>query len=517
MRRISRALLSVSDKTGIVPLGEKLRDLGVEIISTGGTAATLSGAGIPVTRVSHVTEFPEILDGRVKTLHPNIHAGLLADMENSSHQETLERLGIEPIGMVVVNLYPFAQAIAAAPEDFANAIENIDIGGPCMIRAAAKNHKHVVIVVDPEDYSRVIRELTRNEGVVSDDFRRELAAKAFRITADYDAMITRYLVSRDKRESPVALPGDMHIHLRKEKSLRYGENPHQAASIYVNTQTGGSGIFAAEQLSGKALSFNNLLDLNAAWTAVNSFSTPAAVIIKHQNPCGAATAGDLTTAYLRALDCDPLSAYGSVVALNRPVTIETARALHRTKFLEVIAAEDFSDEAVKLMRRKKNRRILKIQPKPEDAYEVRILSGGALIQERDRFVEDPAAFEIVTQRAPSEAQKRDLLFAWKVCRFVKSNAIVFAKNEATVGIGGGQVSRVDAVIIAARKSGAEARGAVMASDAFFPFPDGIEVAAKAGITAVIQPGGSKRDPEVIAACDALGIVMMFTGIRHFRH
>jgi phosphoribosylaminoimidazolecarboxamide formyltransferase / IMP cyclohydrolase len=518
--KIKRALVSVFDKTGICDLCNELVDLGIEIISSGGTAIHLTEAGIPVTPVSDVTGFPEILDGRIKTLHPHIHAGLLADTGNPEHTAQLRELNLEPFGLVVVNLYPFQEAVSKNHDNIKNAVEFIDIGGPSMIRAAAKNFGSVGVVTDPADYHKIIAILKKNENELSYEKRMELAVKVFRKTSVYDRAIADYLegCQSPKTESSESLPHQIEIKMTRESNLRYGENPHQAAAVYKQSKFSDVSILDAGILSGKALSFNNYLDLLAAWRIVQSFDSPAVSIIKHQNPCGAAVGDSLLSAFVSALACDPLSAYGGIVALNGTVDIDIAEDLHKTKFIEVIAAPSYSDDAIQLMRKKKNRRIIRMPAGfMENPWDIRIVPGAAFVQQNDCDEESPSNFHVVTAREPTSGEYEDLRFAWKICRFVKSNAIVYAKDMATIGIGAGQVSRVDAAIIAARKAGSRCHGGVMASDAFFPFRDGVDTAADAGITAVIQPGGSKRDLEVIEACNERGLAMVFTGIRHFRH
>ncbi|MBN1551422.1 bifunctional phosphoribosylaminoimidazolecarboxamide formyltransferase/IMP cyclohydrolase [bacterium] len=518
-----RALISVSDKTGIIDFSQELLSMGYEIVSTGGTAQYLWDSGIRVTAVSDITGFPEILNGRVKTLHPVIHAGILADQNNPRHMETLVKHNILPFQIVVINLYPFEETVRKNPKDLNAAIENIDIGGPTLIRAAAKNHNNIAVVTDPLDYVNLVDELKRNDGSICSELRLHLACKAFNLTAQYDAWIASYFEGKKPITSndpiPKCLPESFHILLSKKSHLRYGENPHQKAAIYQVPFCSSSSVTESIQISGKELSYNNFLDLHAAWNAVLDFDVPAAVIIKHQNPCGAAVADKLADAYRYALECDPISAYGGIVALNSTVDFEVAQMLHKTKFIEVIAAPDYTSDAIELMIQKKNRRIMKapLRQSQRADVEAHIFNGSAFVQETDQFMDDSNHFTVVTDTKPSKDEMEDLLFAWRICKFVKSNAIVFAKNKATVGIGAGQVSRIDSVKIAAMKAQDRAQNAVMASDAFFPFRDGIDEAKKAGIKAVIQPGGSKRDNDAIQACNEFEISMIFTGCRHFRH
>ncbi len=520
--RVRRALVSVSDKTGVADFAKSLAALGVEILSTGGTAAALREAGLTVTDVSEFTGQEEILDGRVKTLHPRLHAALLARRDDPEHMATLRREGIEPIDLVCVNLYPFEKTVSGhevAPEV---AIENIDIGGPTMIRAAAKNHAGVAVVVKPESYDAVCAELEESGGAVSATTRHWLANEAFAQTARYDAAISRWF-STEYEDFPE------HLALAYEKvlDLSYGENPHQRGALYSEAGVRSHILSRVSKLHGKALSFNNVLDLDSARALVGDFEQPACVIVKHNNPCGAAVGEDALEAYLKALACDPMSAYGSVIALNRPVGRELAERLHEN-FVEVLIAPGYEDGALDVLTQKETIRILdeeeRRQPDPGERDVKRVL-GGLLIQDRDGDPEPREIMETVTDTQPSERQWRDMLFAWTVSRRVRSNAIVIARDGATLGIGAGQMSRVDAVRLAVEKCrdarGEEAdallTGSALASDAFFPFADGPELAIQAGTTAVIQPGGSKRDADVIAACDADGVAMVFTKHRHFRH
>jgi phosphoribosylaminoimidazolecarboxamide formyltransferase / IMP cyclohydrolase len=520
--RVRRALISVSDKTGVADFAKGLAALGVEIISTGGTATALREAGLEVTDVSEFTGQEEILDGRVKTLHPRLHAALLARRDDPEHVATLEREGIEPVDLVCVNLYPFEQTVAGhevAPEV---AIENIDIGGPTMIRAAAKNHQGVAVIVKPESYDAVCAELEESGGKISATTRHWLANEAFAQTARYDAAISRWF-STEYEDFPEHLA----VAYEKVLDLSYGENPHQRGALYAEAGARSHVLSRVSKLHGKALSFNNVLDLDSARSLVDDFEQPACVIVKHNNPCGVAVGADALEAYLKALACDPLSAYGGVIAINRPVGRELAERLHEN-FVEVLNAPGFEGGALEVLQQKEAIRILceeeRRQPDPR-ARDVKRVLGGLLIQDLDGDPEPREIMEVVTDTQPSDEQWRDLLFAWTVVRRVRSNAIVIARDGATLGIGAGQMSRVDSVRLAVEKCrdarGGEATGllsgSVLASDAFFPFADGPELAIQAGANAVIQPGGSKRDAEVIEACDAAGVAMVFTKHRHFRH
>src|SRR3954454_8596194 len=520
--RVRRALISVSDKTGVADFARALAALGVEILSTGGTATALRDAGLAVTDVSEFTGQEEILDGRVKTLHPRLHAALLARRGDAEDMATLEREGVEPIDVVCVNLYPFEQTVAAADVAHEVAIENIDIGGPTMIRAAAKNHESVAVVVKPESYDAVLAELEEGDGEISAATRHWLANEAFAQTARYDAAISRWF-----SQTYEDFPGHMAVAYEKIIDLSYGENPHQRGALYAEAGNRTHVLARVSKLHGKALSFNNVLDLDSARRLVEDFDKPACVIVKHNNPCGVALGPDVDTAYAKALACDPLSAYGGVIALNRPVSLPLAHALHRN-FVEVLIAPGFDDEALDVLQENEAIRILAneerrvIDPYERDLKRVR---GGMLVQDLDGNPEPRELMEVVTAAQPSEAQWDDLLFAWTVVRHVRSNAIILAKGCGTLGIGAGQMSRVDSVRLAVEKCRAAREGeadqllagSVVASDAFFPFADGPELALQAGATAVIQPGGSKRDAEVIAACDEAGVAMVFTKRRHFRH
>jgi phosphoribosylaminoimidazolecarboxamide formyltransferase/IMP cyclohydrolase len=510
MHRIRRALISVTDKRGVADLARELHALEVEILSTGGTARLLRQEGIPVREVAEVTGFPEMLDGRVKTLHPKIAAGLLAIRGNAEHMRALEEHGIGRIDMVVVNLYPFEDVAARPDVSFEELIENIDIGGPTMIRAAAKNFQDVAVVVSPDDYPAVIEEMGRAGGELTRDTKWKLAKKAFRTTADYDAAISARLERVGAADE--ALPAILRVNAPKAMDLRYGENPHQAAALYGRH---GSGIAGAEQLHGKELSYNNLVDLDAAWQLANEFADPAAAIIKHTNPCGTAEQASLAEAYRKAQECDPVSAYGGVIGFNRAVDAETAGEIVKT-FIEAVAAPDYSPEAMALLLGRKNLRLMRVAA-GRDKLVVKSVSGGFLAQTVDDGRLDRKSAVVKTRRKPTEAEWKALEFGWKVAKHVKSNAIVFTLPGQTVGVGAGQMSRVDSVKIAAMKAVLPLEGTVVASDAFFPFADGLEEACKQGATAFIQPGGSVRDAEVIAAADRLGVAMVFTGMRHFRH
>jgi phosphoribosylaminoimidazolecarboxamide formyltransferase / IMP cyclohydrolase len=510
---VKRALLSVSNKEGIVSLAKQLVELGVEIISTGGTKKTLEEAGVPVIGISEVTGFPEILDGRVKTLHPMIHGGLLAIRDNERHQNELREHHITPIDLVVVNLYPFQQTIAKSNVTFAEAIENIDIGGPTMLRAAAKNHQYATVVVDPADYDTVVQEL-KEHGDVSAETKLKLAAKVFRHTAAYDAMIAEYLTNKTGEEYPETLT----ITFEKKQALRYGENPHQTAAFYKKPLGSSFSIALATQLHGKELSYNNINDANAALQIVKEFTEPAAVAVKHMNPCGVGVGATIYEAFAKAYEADPTSIFGGIIALNREVDKETAEKMHEI-FLEIVIAPSFSKEALNILTQKKNIRLLTVDFSAPNMKEKMLVSvqGGLLVQEADTHTLDDAEIKVVTKREPTEQEWEALRFAWKVVKHVKSNAIVLAKDGMTIGVGAGQMNRVGAAKIAIEQAGKKAKGAVLASDAFFPMDDTVEAAAKAGITAIIQPGGSIRDADSIKKADEYGIAMVFTGIRHFKH
>jgi len=529
--KIHRALISVSDKTGIVDFVRELKRFGVEIISTGGTAKALRDAGLAVRDVSDVTKFPEMMDGRIKTLHPRIHGGLLAVRDNPAHLAAISEHDIEPIDMVVVNLYPFEQTIAREGVPIEEAIAQIDIGGPAMIRSAAKNFRDVLVVVSPGYYEDVLSELRQKNGSTDLPIRQTFATRAFWRTANYDAEIFRFLASRGPGPALLFGKPDNHVRiepadqtelsaefaliLNRASELRYGENPHQSAGLY---QLGSwRGIALAELLSGKEMSFNNYVDADAAWQLVCDFDDLACAIIKHTNPAGAALGTSNEDAYRKALACDPVSAFGGIVAFNAPVDEAAARVLTET-FTEVIIAPDYEPAALDILKAKKNLRVLRAgTPGPIAGLEYKQISGGMLVQTRDTHRLKREDLKVVTKRAPSDKEIDDLLFAWTVCKHTKSNAIVYARDRQTVGVGAGQMSRVDSVKIGAMRAQLPTAGSVLASDAFFPFRDGLDEAAKHGITAVIQPGGSVRDAEVIAAADEHGLAMVFTGIRHFKH
>ena len=514
--RIKTALISVSDKSGLVPFAKALVELGIEILSTGGTATVLEASKIPVTKVSDYTQSPEILDGRVKTLHPRIHGGILARQDDPGHQSELEKHSIKPIGLVVVNLYPFIETVSSEEVSLEVAIEQIDIGGPTMLRAAAKNSTSVTVSVDPNDYPIILDELKTNEGTVSSGTRHHLAVKAFQHTASYDTAIASYL--SDENTSEDEIPTNFELGLKSVRLLRYGENPHQKAALYASTSGVLEGFLAAHQHQGKDLSFNNLVDAQAAWQLCSEFSDSACAIIKHTNPCGVAKAATVEECFQLALECDPVSAFGSVISFNREVDRKTAESIGNL-FVELIIAPTFSKSALEHFSKKKNLRLLAL---PHDgnssaSIELKSINGGFLGQSVDNYRVQENDLTIVTEKKPDARQMADLLFAWKVCKHVKSNAIVMALNSQTTGIGAGQMSRVDSVQLAVQKANLPLPGGVLASDAFFPFRDGIDAAAEVGIRAVIQPGGSIRDPEVIDAANQHGIAMVHTGIRHFRH
>jgi phosphoribosylaminoimidazolecarboxamide formyltransferase/IMP cyclohydrolase len=546
--RIQRAILSVTDKTGLIEFARQLASLNIELISTGGTAKLLRDSGVTVKDISDLTGFPEMLDGRVKTLHPKVHGGILHRRENPAHAAAAAQHGIQPIDLVVVNLYPFEKTAAKPGVAFDEIIENIDIGGPSMIRSAAKNFHDVAVVTSPADYAAIAQELSGNSGALSLETKWRLAQKAFATTAAYDSAIASTLegipdgngfappadaelrsTGQPGADVPTSsappsseiFPPTLRLSFHKTLDLRYGENPHQKAAMYSDGS--GAGVANGRQLQGKELSFNNIVDLQAAWDLAQEFDSaidgPVCAIIKHTNPCGAATGKTLAEAYRRALECDPVSAFGGVIGVNRPIDAETAEQMHKL-FLEVIAAPGFDEAARAKFATKKNLRLVQVKPSPQP-WVLKNISGGILLQDSDRRPLHDVDLKVVTQRPPTAEETRALLFAWKVCKHVKSNAIVYARlhdnHGQTVGVGAGQMSRVDSAKLGAMKAQLPLQGTVAASDAFFPFPDGVEEIAKAGATAVIQPGGSQRDNEVIAACDRLGLAMIFTGVRHFRH
>ena len=512
--KVKRALISVSDKNGLVDFAKALVAMGVEIVSTGGTMKTLQEAGIPVIYISEVTGFPEMMDGRVKTLNPYIHGGILAVRDNPEHAAAMEEHGIRPIDLVVVNLYPFRETIAKSGVTQEEAVENIDIGGPAMVRSAAKNFRYVTIVVNPDRYDDVVAELAEY-GEVTAETRLALVREAFTHTAEYDAAISRYF---SLQTGEGEYPSTMIQPWEKLQDLRYGENPHQTAAFYRDNSAQG-GVAHSRQLAGKELSFNNIVDLESAWSIVAEFDRPAAAIIKHTNPCGTATAGDIATAYKLAYEADPVSAYGGIVALNRPVDAAAAGQM-ASIFLEAVIAPSFDQAALDIFGAKKNVRLIEgalPETNAKQRYDIKTVSGGMLIQSTDTMDTPPAEWKTVTKRAPTAAELRELELAWKVVKHVKSNAIVVAREGRTIGVGAGQMNRVGSAEIALKQAGEAAKGAVLSSDAFFPFRDTVDAAAKAGITAIIQPGGSVRDEESIVAADAHGIAMIFTGMRHFKH
>ena len=532
MKKIQRALISVYDKTDLLDIANALTQHGVEILSTGGTARHLRDAGIDIVDVSDYTGFPEMMDGRVKTLHPKIHGGLLAERDNAEHNAQAEVHGIGSIDMVICNLYPFEATVAKPDVTLPEAIENIDIGGPTMIRAAAKNYRHVAALTAPSQYPQIIADLDANDGCLSEERRFELAKAAFAHTSHYDTAIAAYLtddsplireVNKAEDSETDAFADNLTLHFRKERTLRYGENPHQRAAFYRTETTPGPSAAWANQLSGQPLSFNNLLDLEAALEIVKDFKTPACAIIKHNNPCGLATAGNLQDAFTNALECDRTSAFGSIVGLNRKVTIQTANTIREAAQagvkIDAIIAPSYTEKALRALSRVKRRPILEAGSLSAAApvLQVRNITGGVLIQDPDIHEMKAESLQVATKRKPTDEEIDALLFAWKACKHVKSNCILLANGTQSVGIGAGQMSRVDAAIIAIRKAGEKAKGAVLASDAYFPFPDGVEIAGEAGISAIIQPGGSVNDTPVIETADAYGIAMVLTDVRHFRH
>lgn len=513
-----RALISVFDKTGVADFAQGLHELGFEIVSSGGTEKALRQARVPVTAISQVTGFPEMLSGRVKTLHPLILGGILAVRSDPQHMAELQEHGIAPIDLVVVNLYPFESTVARPGVTVAEATENIDIGGPAMIRAAAKNFAHVAVVTRPDQYGWVLEELRATGGTLSEDSRRRLAAEAFALTSRYDAAIESYVRSLD--EGQEAMPARLWACLDKVAELRYGENPHQRAALYTRHGVTAAGLLGAQQLQGKQLSFNNYLDAHAALGLLLEFEEPCAVILKHNNPCGVAVANEVLAAYRKALATDPVSAFGGIVGLNRPVRRDLAEELSQL-FLEVVLASSFEPAALEVLGKKKNLRLLalgELRDRGINGFDIKTIAGGFLVQDQDH--EPPAAFKVVTKRAPTEVEWQALRFGWKVVKWVKSNAVVFVGTDRTLGIGAGQMSRVDSsrlAVMKAKAAGLDLQGSAVASDAFFPFRDGVDAAAEAGARAIIQPGGSVRDEEVIAAADEHDMTMVFTGVRHFRH
>ncbi|EID7761969.1 TPA: bifunctional phosphoribosylaminoimidazolecarboxamide formyltransferase/IMP cyclohydrolase [Vibrio parahaemolyticus] len=526
-RPIRRALISVSDKTGIVEFAQALAERGVDILSTGGTARLLAEQGIAVTEVSDYTGFPEMMDGRVKTLHPKVHGGVLG--RRGQDDEVMAKHGINPIDMVVVNLYPFAETVAKEGCTLADAVENIDIGGPTMVRSAAKNHKDVTIVVNASDYDRVIAEMDANDKSLTLETRFDLAIAAFEHTAAYDGMIANYFGTmvpsygeNKKGDEESKFPRTFNQQFEKKQDMRYGENSHQAAAFYVEANPQEASVSTARQIQGKALSYNNIADTDAALECVKEFNEPACVIVKHANPCGVALGKDILEAYNRAYQTDPTSAFGGIIAFNQELDAETATAIVERQFVEVIIAPSISAEAIEVVAAKKNVRLLECGEwsTKTTGFDVKRVNGGLLVQDRDQGMVRLDDLKVVSKRQPTEEELKDALFCWKVAKYVKSNAIVYAKGDMTIGVGAGQMSRVYSAKIAGIKAadeGLEVAGSVMASDAFFPFRDGIDAAAEAGIKCVIQPGGSMRDDEVIAAADEHGMAMIFTGMRHFRH
>jgi len=513
-----RAIISVSDKAGVTDFARGLSDLGFELFSTGGTKKAIAEAGVPVKSISDITGFPEILDGRVKTLHPMVHGGLLARRDIPAHMAELTKNKIEPIDLVAVNLYPFVQTVAREGVTLEEALENIDIGGPTMIRAAAKNFPSVIVVVDPADYPAILEKLGR--GALPQEERRKLAQKAFQHVAAYDTAIAQYL-----RQGEEGFPDEVTIAMKKRYGLRYGENPHQMAAFYAEQTVGGShdtGITWAEQLGGKELSYNNILDADAAWGTVIDFAAPTVAVIKHTNPCGLASHDNLAEAYRRAFSGDPVAAFGGIVAVNRAVDLATAEEIKPT-FYEIVIAPEYEAKALEVLKRKKDLRILKAALPPsygvshEGYLDIRRVRGGFLVQSSDSLAEDSVTLKTVTKRAPTEAEVKDMLFAWRAVKHIKSNAIVLTKDKTLIGMGAGQPSRIVSAQIAREKAGEKTKGSVLASDAMFPFPDVVEAAAEGGVTAIIQPGGSIRDEDSIKAADKYNIAMVFTGERHFKH
>jgi phosphoribosylaminoimidazolecarboxamide formyltransferase/IMP cyclohydrolase len=518
MSKIQRAILSVTDKSGLVDFARKLAGMGVELVSTGGTAKLLRDSGITVKDISELTGFPEMLDGRVKTLHPKVHGGILHRRQDAGHRTAVAEHGIPAIDMVVVNLYAFEKTAAKPGVHFEELIENIDIGGPSMIRSAAKNFQDVAVVTSPADYDAIADEMARSAGALSSETKWRLAQKAFATTAAYDSAIASTLErvgvnGHFELHAAEGFPQTLRLSFQKTMDLRYGENPHQKAAMYSDGS--GLGVANARQLQGKELSYNNITDLQAAWDLALDFDETVCAIIKHTNPCGVATGKTLAEAYLRALECDPVSAFGGVIGVNRPLDGAAASEMAKL-FLEVIAAPAFDAAAKEVFASKKNLRLVEV-PAGQQNWVLKNISGGMLVQDSDRHRLSESDLKVVTKRPPTAEEKRALLFAWKVCKHVKSNAILYARDGQTVGVGAGQMSRVDACKVGAMKAQLPLKGTVAASDAFFPFPDGVEEIAKAGATAIIQPGGSVRDQEVIEAADRLGMAMIFTGVRHFRH
>jgi|TARA_B110000467_G_scaffold62994_1_gene57444 phosphoribosylaminoimidazolecarboxamide formyltransferase/IMP cyclohydrolase len=518
MKSVKRALISVSDKTNVLEFAKKLHAFGVEILSTGGTSRLLAEHGIPVKQVSDYTGFPEMMDGRIKTLHPKIHGGILGRRDVKDHMQSMEEHDIAPIDLVVINLYPFESTIARGNCTITDAIENIDIGGPAMIRSAAKNFNDVVVIVNSKDYATILSEIENNEGSVTQKTRMRLSRDAYSHTAKYDSLISRYL--SDQLEDKEDFAPIFQLPFEKIQSLRYGENPHQSAAFYRDPDASLQDVVSAEKIQGKELSFNNIIDLEAAWQLATDFDTGSAVVIKHTNPSGVAIGDNQLETFIKARETDPISAFGGIIGFNRKVGVDTAEEILKN-FVEAVIAPDYESEALKLFAGKKNIRIMKMpEERPRDKQRVldlKRISGGLLVQDKDIILYDPDLLKVVTKNKPGEREMEDLLFAWVVAKHVKSNAIVYACNGEALGIGAGQMSRVDSARLAVEKSNQPLEGCVMASDAFFPFRDSIDTAAKSGISAIIQPGGSIRDEEVIAAADEHGISMVFTSIRHFKH
>jgi phosphoribosylaminoimidazolecarboxamide formyltransferase/IMP cyclohydrolase len=513
---IKRALISVSDKTGIVELAKELQNRGVEIVSTGGTAKALSDAGVKVINISDITGFPECLDGRVKTLHPKVHGGLLAMRSNEEHMKQIRELGIEPIDMVVINLYPFKQTILKEDVKLEEAIENIDIGGPTMLRAAAKNYQDVAVIVDPKDYSLVLEEIG-SKGDISPETKFRLAYKVFEHTSHYDTLIAKYLRDRLGED---AFPETLSLTFEKVQEMRYGENPHQKAVFYKEVGKNEGCLTSAEQLHGKELSYNNINDANGSLELLKEFDEPTVVAVKHANPCGVASAGNIYEAYVKAYEADPVSIYGGIVAANREIDAKTAEEISKI-FLEIVIAPSFTEEALNILTQKKNIRILRLdnisKKIAKDTYDMKKVAGGLLVQGYNSELLNMDELKYVTDKKPTKEELEDLIFTMKVVKHTKSNGIALAKGKQTVGVGPGQTNRIMACNIAIKTGGEKTKGAVLASDAYFPFPDCVEAAAAAGITAIIQPGGSIRDQESIDACNKYGISMVFTGMRHFKH
>jgi phosphoribosylaminoimidazolecarboxamide formyltransferase/IMP cyclohydrolase len=516
--KVKTALLSVTDKSGLQPFAKELHRMGIELIATGGSFKKIKEAGIPVKKIESITKFPEMLDGRVKTLHPKIHAGILADRGKKAHLAALKKQGIKPIDLVIVNLYQFKETIAKKNVSLQEAIENIDIGGPTLIRAAAKNYESVAVVTSPDQYLAILAELKKNNGCISLEKRKELAGKAFELTAAYDATVARFI--HNKFLSKEKFPERLSLSFEKIQDLRYGENWHQEAAFYKDSGTSTVGIGDAEQLHGKDLSFNNINDANAAIELAREFDQPTAVIIKHANPCGVCCHRELSTAFKKALECDRTSAFGSIIALNRECDSVTAMQI-ASFFNEVVIAPSFEKTALEVLRKKKNLRVLRLaslgSKSDSEGFDFKFVAGGLLAQTLDSILLKEPELKIVSKRKPGKGEMQDLIFALTVAKHAKSNAVVLAKDNATVGVGAGQMSRIDSTEIAIKKSGGRHKGSVLASEAFFPFRDNVDLAAKAGITAIIQPGGSLRDEEVIEAADQHGLAMVFTAVRHFKH